>query len=550
MREVDAAVSQGLYAAGVVCYGAAPAFDAALTAGHETDLPLVWFGVFEAPATAVATAGAAETALERPAWTADTTSDEHAGAIGAVRRAIADGDVYQANYTFRLNATLDPRTAQSRYEHLLAEHRAPYAAYLDLGRWRILSLSPELFFRRHDGRLVTRPMKGTAPRGLWLDDDRAMASRLGTSEKDRAENVMIVDLMRNDLGRIAEIGSVEVSSLFEVERYPSVFQMVSTIEARVRAETSLDDVFAALFPAGSITGAPKTSSMRLLAQLERAPRGVYCGAIGYAEPGGHAVFNVAIRTAVIDADTGQSTFGIGGGVTWDSTAAGEYAEALTKAACLDVTPAFDLVETMRLESGRYVRGDRHLTRLRQSAEYFDFADDHGHVEDALERHAAHHTDGIRRARLRLSRNGDVLIESTPLLPLPDGPRAVVLAEAPVSRAHRFLHHKTTLRTVYDQQRTAHPGVFDVLLWNEEGELTEFTIGNLVLEIDGQRWTPPRRSGLLAGVFREELLARGEVHERVVTTSDLAAATAIWRISSLREWVTVVYEEVAARQRRS
>jgi para-aminobenzoate synthetase/4-amino-4-deoxychorismate lyase len=538
MREVDAVAGQGLYAAGFVCYEAAPAFDSALTAGHDSKLPLAWFGVFAAPSPVATTDRQVDSALDRTRWTADTTSDEHAEAIGSVRRAIAAGDVYQANYTFRLAATLDPRTIEARYQRLLAEHRAPYSAYLDIGRWRILSLSPELFFRLRDRHIVTKPMKGTAPRGLWLDDDSARRAQLAASEKDRAENVMIVDLMRNDLGRIAEIGSVQVRSLFQVERYPSILQLVSTIEARVRAETTIDDVFAALFPAGSITGAPKTSSMKLLAELEAAPRGVYCGAIGLVAPGGDAVFNVAIRTAVIDAESGHATFGIGGGVTWDSTAAGEYAEALTKAGCLDVTPAFDLFETMRLEKGRYVRREGHLHRLRTSAVYCDFAYDDDHVARTLDDHAAQHANEVRRVRLRLARNGTAGVESWALEPLSDAPRPIVLATAPVSSANRLLYHKTTRREIYDAQRAAHPGAFDVLLWNEERELTEFTIGNLVVEINGQRWTPPRRCGLLAGVFREELLARGEIHERVLTTADLAAVTAIWRISSLREWTRV------------
>jgi para-aminobenzoate synthetase/4-amino-4-deoxychorismate lyase len=536
MREVDRAIGQGLYAAGFVSYEAAPAFDSALTVGDRTELPLVWFGVFAAPAEASASERTADAPLQHTQWTADTTSAEHAEAIDAVRRAIADGDVYQANYTFRLQATLDSSTIEARYQQLLAEHRAPYSAYLDIGRWRILSLSPELFFHLHDRHIVSKPMKGTAPRGLWLEDDTASVSRLAASEKDRAENVMIVDLMRNDLGRIAEIGSVQVRSLFDVERYPTVLQMVSTIEARVRAGTTLDDVFAALFPAGSITGAPKTSSMKLLAHLEAAPRGLYCGAIGYAAPGGGAVFNVAIRTAVMDAGSGQSTFGIGGGVTWDSSAAGEYAEALTKAACLDVTPPFDLIETMRLEAGRYVRRDGHLSRLRESAQYFDFGFDAERIAAALDAHAARHGEGIRRARLQLSRDGEVVVDSRPLEPLPGAPRAIVLADTPVHRANRFLYHKTTHRETYDQQRRAHPDAFDVLLWNEDGELTELTIGNLVVEIEGRRWTPPRRCGLLAGVFRDALLASGEIHERVLTREDLAVATAVWRISSLREGV--------------
>ena len=542
MRAVDAAVHDGFYVAGLVCYESAPAFDAALSVRERTQLPLVWFGVFERPSE-LSTAASASTFehLETARWTPDVSVSEYDNAIAGVRDAIGRGDVYQANYSFRLQGTLDPSSLEARYRRLLAEHRAPYAAYLDLGQWHVLSLSPELFFRVHDGHIVTKPMKGTAPRGRWLEDDAAQASNLASSEKERAENVMIVDLMRNDLGRIAEIGSVQVRSLFDVERYPSVLQMVSSVESRLRPNTTLDEIFAALFPAGSITGAPKTSSMSLLTRLERSARGPYCGAIGFVAPDGDAVFNVAIRTAVVDSRDGCATFGIGGGVTWDSTASGEYAEALSKAACLDATPPFDLLETMRLENGRYVRRDDHLRRLRDSAAYFDFVYDATQVAKALDTHSAQHHQDIRRVRLLLSRDGQAMVESRSLESLPEPPRAFVLADAPIDRGDRFLYHKTTVRALYEQHHASHPDAFDVLLWNEAGELTEFTIGNLVVEIDGRRWTPPRHCGLLDGVLRRTLLDRGEIHERVLTADDLARATGIWRVSSLREWVEVTYE---------
>jgi para-aminobenzoate synthetase / 4-amino-4-deoxychorismate lyase len=547
MRAVDEALTDGLHVAGLVCYEAAPAFDPALRVKGQSELPLVWFGVFAAPSEIASSDIHLEhqASLDSTQWTPDMQVDDYDQAIASVREAIARGDLYQANYTFRLNSTLTPASLEARYRQLLAEHRAPYAAYLDLGRWRILSLSPELFFRRRGNDIVTKPMKGTAPRGLWLDDDLASASRLASSKKDRAENVMIVDLMRNDLGRIAEIGSVQVRSLFDVERYPSVFQMTSSIDARLRPNTTLDEIFAALFPAGSITGAPKTSSMALLSRLERSARGPYCGAIGFASPDGHAVFNVAIRTAVVDSQTGHATFGIGGGVTWDSTVSGEYAEALSKAACLDATPPFDLLETMRLEGGQYARLEGHLRRLRDSAAYFDFGFDAARVTAALDAHAAQHPEETRRVRLLLARDGGLVVESRSLESLPESPRTFALANTPIERTDRFLYHKTTRREVYERHRAVHPDAFDVLLWNAAGELTEFTVGNLVVEIDGQRWTPPRRCGLLGGVLRQALLDSGEIRERVLTRDHLASATAIWRVSSLRGWVTLEAEYLSA-----
>jgi para-aminobenzoate synthetase/4-amino-4-deoxychorismate lyase len=543
MEDVEAGRRRGLYAAGFVSYEAAPGFDAALTTHAPAGPPLVWFGLFEPPVSDASSSVTHDTRRidedTRPlTWTSDITPDAYGAGIAAVREAILSGDSYQANYTFRLHATIDPRETRALYRRLAIDQRAPYSAFLDLGRWQILSLSPELFFRIDGGRLVTRPMKGTAPRGLWREDDEAQAVWLAASEKNRAENVMIVDLARNDVGRIADIGSVRASSLFDVERYPSVWQMVSTVEGRLRAGTTIADVFTALFPAGSITGAPKTSSMRLIASIERAPRGVYCGAIGYVSPDGDAAFNVAIRTAAIDVEAGVATYGVGGGITWDSRAEDEHAEAMSKAACLTPAPAFDLIETMRLDDGRCVREARHLQRLRESAAFFDRPFDADGVTHALRERARAHAGPSRRVRLRLDATGRPHVESWPLDAPVRQPAPVALAATPVSHRDWRLYHKTTQRDVYERHRRERPDVFDVLLWNDERAVTEFTIGNLVAELDGHRWTPDRRCGLLAGVFRGELLDAGEIHERVIHLDDLARATRLWLINSLREWVEV------------
>lgn len=541
MRAAERALADGYYVAGFIAYEAATAFDDALVTKARGAMPLVWFGVFREPLPAdharlgqtLPTQESGETK-----WTSDLTGEQYRAAIVRIREAIEAGDSYQTNYTFRLHAQLDVDTLADRYRRLVAEQRPPYAAWIDSGHWQVLSLSPELFFRIDDGTITTRPMKGTAPRGLFAEDDEQQRRQLQDSAKNRAENVMIVDLARNDVGRIADIGSVKVSSLFDIERYPSVFQMTSTVAADVRTGVSLTEIFAALFPAGSITGAPKTSSMRLIADLETSPRGIYCGAIGFMTPAGNAAFNVAIRTAVVDPVSGACEYGVGGGITWDSTPVDEHAEALSKASFLQLQPPFDLLETMRLERGVFVRLDEHVSRLGASAEYFDFAINLPQINRALATHAAAHPDGVRRARLLVSRNGEVRVESVDFAPIATGPQVIELAHTPVCSRDRFLFHKTTYRAVYEQHRAAHPRAFDVLLWNEQGELTEFTIGNLVVELDGARWTPPRACGLLNGVFREELVRSGVVHERVMTRADLDAATRVWLINSLREWVEV------------
>jgi para-aminobenzoate synthetase/4-amino-4-deoxychorismate lyase len=607
LRAVEAGTRQGLYAAGFIAYEAAPAFDDALVtrtrtqartqartradkAGEagEAEPPLIWFGLFREPQRAPSPASAAASAMTSASWRwePDITPEDYRAGIDAVKEAIARGDTYQVNYTFRLRADIDDiddspgdgsdsggssgssgsgsaLDLDARYLQLARAQRAPYSAYLNLGRWRVLSLSPELFFKIRGGRITTKPMKGTAARGRWREEDEERAAWLAASEKNRAENVMIVDLARNDVGRIAEVGSVRAVSLFEVERYPSVFQLVSTVEGTLRDRTTLTDVFGALFPAGSITGAPKSSSMRLIASIEHAPRGVYCGAIGFVAPGGDSIFNVAIRTAAIDTHTSRTEFGVGGGVTWDSTTDAEYAEALSKAACLSPLPAFDLLETMKLEDGVIVRRDRHIQRMRESAAYFDRpfeADRINAVLDDVVLDALRPSPegeggargGARRVRLLLSPSGVPRVETAPLAPpLPTdlaspAPLPIVLARTPVSSQDVFLFHKTTNRAVHEAHaraidRAAHPDAFDVLLWNEAREVTEFTIGNVIVEIEGERYTPPRACGLLGGTLRAELLEQGAIRERIITLDDLASATRLWLINSVRGAIEVRLE---------
>lgn len=534
LRRVQTCVNAGLYAAGYVSYEAAPAFDSAFAVRAAAQMPLLWFAIFRAPSTCQTSPTDGDFRFTE--WQPATRRDVYDRNVERVRAAIARGETYQTNYTLRLISRFEG-DALACYRRLNALQRPPYAAYLDTGRYKVLSASPELFFQLRDGEIITRPMKGTIRRGRWEEEDDALAAQLSASEKDRAENVMIVDLLRNDLGRVADVGSVRVASLFDIERYPSVHQMTSTVKASVARDITLESIFAALFPCGSITGAPKVSTMRLIAALEDSAREVYCGAIGFMTPDGEAVFNVAIRTMTIDGATGEAAYGVGGGITWDSNADDEYREALVKAAqLLEDWSDFELLETLRLERGDYFLSELHLRRMRASADYFGFPFSHATARALLDRHARHAANATERVRLLLDRAGAFRVESEPLQPSPPAPRRVALAHAPVSSADRFLYHKTTKRHVYDERRAPHPHAYDVLLWNEREELTEFTNGNLVLEIEGQRWTPPRASGLLAGTFREHLLARGEIRERVLTPADFARASRLWFVNSVRGWI--------------
>ena len=382
---------------------------------------------------------------------------------------------------------------------------------------------------------------------------------------------MIVDLLRNDVSRVAKPGTVTVPHLFTLETYPTLYQMTSTITAETRHGTTIADIFNALFPCGSITGAPKVKSSEVIAELETTPRGVYCGALGYISPDGTSVFNVAIRTIVIDASTGTAECGVGGGIVWDSEARDEYAEALAKAAFMhNASHGFELLETLRLENGEYAWLDRHLERLSRSAAALGFAVDQANILQSLQAHAnahANETSQARRARLLVTRSGAITITSEALVDahvswsnpgiggpfgaiVPEtaspmrgfasgpAPRLVVLADTPIDRHERALHHKTTRRTVYDTHRQQHPEAYDVLLWNQQHELTEFSYGSLVLEIDGAWLTPTLCSGLLPGVMRAELMARAEIVERVLVVDDLARAQSIWFINSVRGWIRV------------
>ncbi len=559
LQAVARAVAGGRYAAGFIGYEAAPAFDAALRTHAAGDMPLLWFGIFRAPSPPP-TAGLAMYNIGE--WQADTTREQYAAAIDEIRAAIRDGEIYQANYTLRLKAPFSGDTL-AWYEDLRRGAHGHFNAYLDIGSHRILSMSPELFFAWDGRTLRTRPMKGTVRRSpapprdseawpVWMLEDRQQAQALHDSEKNRAENLMIVDLLRNDVSRIAMPGSVSVPQLFTMEAYPTVYQMTSTITAGTRAGIGIADIFDALFPCGSITGAPKIKSTEIIDRLEMAPRGVYCGAIGVIVPGGKCVFNVAIRSIVVDAQTGVAQCGVGGGITWDSESADEHAEAMAKAEFMrNSSRGFELLETLRLHQGSYDWLDAHLARLLDSAAALGFSADATEIRAVLASHAVPHRGEAqaRRVRVLLARDGSIDISSTPLpelappswlAPSPSkaDARGVVLASSPVDRHERALQHKTTRRAIYDLHRRQHPQAFDVLLWNEQGELTEFSYGNLVLELDGALLTPPAASGLLPGVLRGELLARGVLAERVLHRPDLANATRIWFINSVRGWIPV------------
>lgn len=550
LRQIEAAVhGQGVFAAGFLAYEAAPGFDPALrvradqSPGHA--LPLLWFGLYAGvevmkqlgdPPDGHAGSISAE-------WTASISEHEYRACLDTIREHLRRGDTYQVNYSFRLHADLqaDP---WHFFQCTCNDQPPPHAAFVGLRDWALCSFSPELFFTLDDRSLLCKPMKGTRPRGRTVAEDRCMADELRQSVKDRAENVMITDMVRNDLGRLALPGTVKPFDLFTVEKHATVWQMTSSITAQT--DSSLPGIFKALFPPASITGAPKAATMGIIADLEASPRRIYTGCIGYIGPGRKAAFNVAIRTVLVDRRRGYAEYGVGGGIVWDSNAKGEFEECRTKARVLSRrVPRFDLLETVLWEADQgYVLLERHLARLGDSAEYFDYPLDMEAVRTALGSLAANLAAMLpgrsRMVRLLLDRRGNVRLEEHLPPPSTGSVPDVVLAAEAVDSSDPFLFHKTTHRLVYEKALAGRPGVDDVLLYNERGEITESTRANVAVRLNGELHTPPVSCGLLAGTMRAHLLEQGAIMERVLTPADVRRAEEILLINSVRGIRTAKY----------
>ena len=532
LRAVEQAVNtRGLYAAGFMSYEAAPAFDPALSVKPGGKFPLAWFAIFDKPAEPVVLPACSSSGLERLKWKSTITPGQYYSAIARIKKHIRNGDTYQVNFTYRLAAACCEDPWNLFLE--MAVHEPPYCAFIDTGEWAVCSASPELFFKLQGIRLESRPMKGTAGRGLWFEQDREKASALATSVKDRAENLMIADMVRHDLGRVATTGSVKAKNLFAVERFSTVWQMTSTVCATTRA--SIAEIFQALFPPASITGAPKTRTMQLIAGLESSPRRIYTGAIGCIAPDRRAQFSVAIRTLLIDRRTSRAEYGVGGGIVWDSQPGSEFEESRIKARVLQQSqPSFDLLETILWTPGRgFWLLPYHLRRLRQSAEYFGFKMDSRQVRRQLADCCRALPQAPHRIRLLVSKNGAVALTASRLEPAASVFPDIALATQPVDSENPFLYHKTTCRDVYQDALKLLPGASDVLLYNQKGEITESTIANVAVDIGGMLCTPPLRCGLLPGTLRAFLLERGDLVEKPITISQLVSCQRVFLLNSVR-----------------
>jgi para-aminobenzoate synthetase / 4-amino-4-deoxychorismate lyase len=531
LRRVEKHVEAGGQAAGMLEYEAGyalePRLHPLLANGAR---PLAFFGLYDDCTILDEVAFPGENQVDVEHLGLAITRENYFARIAAIRRLIEAGEVYQINFTTRVRFETS-RTGWELFCGLFQRHPVPYAAFLNTGDGQIVSFSPELFFQIENGHIMVRPMKGTAPRGRTLAEDVACAEALRIDAKNRAENVMIVDLMRNDLGRICRIGSVKTPRLFDVERYPSVWQMTSTVEGELQEDCGVQSIFRALFPSGSVTGAPKIRAMEHIAHLENSPRGAYTGAIGFCAPG-RACFNVAIRTVTLRGETG--TMGIGGGITYGSSAAAEWEECQWKAAFLTQSqPEFKLLETM-CWSGEYRHFEDHLARMKESAEYFDFRFDERKILGALQDLAKRLPNTPQRIRITLAQDGRLEIERRNHVDERFG--RVRISNHAVSSNDRFLFHKTTNRRLFDTAFcSARNARFDdALFFNERRELTQGAAHNVFVVKEGVWQTPPISCGLLRGTCRAQVLReRPDAREAILTMNDLVRADEIYLCNSVR-----------------
>ena len=527
LAQVESYQEQGYYVVGYVSYEAAPAFEEKLVV-HKTPLLgeyLLYFTVHERVETSPIPLTYEEVDLPSK-WREQTSAEDYEKAIAQIHHHLRQGDTYQVNYTVQLKQDLSANPF-AIYNRMVVEQEAGYNAYVEHDEMAVISMSPELFFEQNDRELTTRPMKGTTQRGVTDDEDLKEAAWLEQDPKNRSENMMIVDLLRNDMNRISEVGSEHVERLCQVEQYSTVWQMTSTIKSQLREEIDLVEIFRSLFPCGSITGAPKIATMGIIKDLEPQPRGVYCGTIGLLLPNGRRIFNVAIRT--IQLHKGQAIYGVGGGITWDSTWESEYREVHQKAAVLyRKQTRFKLISTGKISQKSLLFEDQHLERLTKASRYFTFPFDPEDLKQKIEEECqACDANQDYRLRISLSKSGEMELSRQILTSLsPTFCQAkLFLQEADLNQS--FTYFKTTHRPHLSL------GEQEIIYHNAVGELLETSIGNLVLKIAGKLYTPPTSLGILPGIYRQHLLERGQVEEKVLTLKDLAQAEDIYGCNAVR-----------------
>ena len=547
--ELEHFLSQGYYAAGFISYEAGFSFEDTLKRlGMDSKFPLLWFGIYRNPLIfshreKINLFSPRDLLYNLKNLRPDISRKRYIANIEKIKDFIRKGDTYQVNYTFKYKFNFSG-SLSGLYEDLKKKQSVSYSAVIKTDDFSILSLSPELFFRKNKNYLEVRPMKGTFDRGRDVGEDRYNMKALKESLKNRSENLMIVDLLRNDLGRISRCGTVKTENLFKVERYETLLQMISVVKSRMKRDIRIYDLLESIFPSGSVTGAPKISTMKIIDSLEKERRRIYTGNIGFFAPDGKAVFNVAIRTLLIDNKTGSGEMGVGSGIVYDSEPYKEFEECKLKADFIRRKEKdFKLIETIRWQPGKgYFLLRKHLDRLSLSAQYFDFKCDKRYIGKRIKDMERQFKDGHDyKLRVLLGRDGKIESSFSRI----DGKidfAKIRFSEKKTSTRDIFLYHKTTNRDLYDREhkKWEKKGYFDIIFTNEKNQITEGAISNIIIKKTRYYYTPPLECGLLNGVYRRYLFKRGELllKEKILYKKDIESADEVYMVNSVRGMLKV------------
>lgn len=543
--KMDLMLSRGYYLAGFFSYEAGFAFEEILFSDKKFDFPLIWFGVFKKPEHVNPLAGGLnKNKITR--FRPSISKEKYLKSIGTIKKYISSGETYQVNFTYKYKFDFSGNP-YSFYGNLKTKQAVPYSAFIDAGEFNVISLSPEMFFEKTGTDIIVEPMKGTINRGINSEEDEYMLRLLKNDGKNKSENIMIVDLLRNDIGRIAKKSSVRVVNLFDIKKYETLFQMTSRIRAKIDKSINLYDLFSSVFPSGSVTGAPKLRTMEIIRELENENRKIYTGAIGYITPKKDMLFNVAIRTILLCGSKGE--MGIGSGIIADSIAGQEYNECKLKAEFLTRnTPDFDLIETLLWKNGRFVLLKEHILRLKDSSNYFGFMFDKKGIFKKLDDLAAgFDKDRQYKVRVLLSKSGCIKASYSEIVLNPNckGDEKIVVISKNHTNSHDpFLYHKTTNRRMYDNEYRHYGkrGYFDVIFLNEKNEVTEGAVTNIFIKKKNRMYTPPVRCGLLNGVFRKNFINKNDkVSEKIIHPKDLLDADEIFVCNSVKGMKKVFLE---------
>lgn len=550
LNKIEKMIKKGFFAAGFLSYEAGFAFQPIIRQKQSYDFPLLWFGIFKRPLifdhqNIEFIDSNRQNNYSINDIKAEVPEKQYINSIEKIKRQIEKGYTYQVNRTFKLNFSLKG-SVSSLYMNLVKKQSASYSAFIRIGKQYILSFSPELFFKKEKGLINVKPMKGTIGRGRFLKEDIENIEHLYNCPKNRSENIMILDLLRSDLGRVSKTGTVKTIKLFEIEKYESLFQMTSTAKAETKQSVALLDLFEAMFPSGSVTGAPKIRTMQIINDIEKVPRGIYAGSIGFITPEKNCVFNVAIRTLLLDPSSGKGEMGIGSGIVYDSNPKKEYEECLLKAKFLtDKHENFRLIETILWEPVHgYALIKLHMQRLSESAAYFNYRYDKNYIIKLLNNVSKNFNKNQKhRVRLLLNKDGSLDINYS-MLDQESVGRTIAISSIKTNSADKWLYHKTTNRRLYDSEydRYKKLGFFDVIFKNKKGQITEGAISNIFIRKNDIFYTPPLECGVLSGVYRRHLLSERKysIKEKILYYEDILNADSIVVTNAIRGMVDVCF----------